>query len=994
MIVYKDLFRPNNPCVYTMPSGEPFLNNLAKGLKSSLGSDLSKALILLPTRRAVRALADEFVKLSDGRATLLPLMRPLADMDENEPPFTTGTIDFEIPPAIDPVRHRFELAKMVATKMAHESPKSETGPDAASALAMTEPLARLLADMAMEELDVNAFSKLDDKLSTLAAHFQNASKFAKIVTTHWPQYLADNGLIEPMARRVKLLKKAAELWQQTPPDHPVIIAGSTGTLKATANLIKTVAALPQGLIVLPGLDRNIDKIDVWDEIDDQHPQASLKNLLATLEIDRADVPVWPGVKTEGPSAMRARILSHALIPASSTYDWPARIERIAKSTGEHNAIKDGLAGLSLIEARTADEEAAVIALIMRETLEHKGKTCALVTPDPALARRVRAKLSRWNIEVDSSAGEPLEETGHGAFLALSLEVAKDPFDPIALSALVKHGLFNMGENARDIWDRLEIAAMRGVRPKSIKEIETRLDGKCADGLALLTQIHLALSPLHEMLNTQTDARLLATTHTEFLETLAGGAENLWRGESGEKSAGLMEELIAYGDLLEPISGDTYARILSHLMRGRVARPRFGTEERLMILGPLEARMLEADTVVLGGLNEGVWPAPPAQHPVLSPGMRKAIGLSAPERRFGLAAHDFEALAAKPHVIMTRAARGDDGPTVQSRWLWRLTTLVRGALLDTADEILKPEQPWLEWARALDASHTTPMPAERPAPCPPLDKRWPKKRGLSVTQIKTLVRDPYAIYAGNILGLRALDPLDQPMGGREFGLAVHTAMESIDRLNSHGLAKLLGTELAKAGYEPHSFARMDVRINALAEWVIDWAQNRKEDGWIMAEIETKARLEFPTESEPFVLTGIVDRIEHRGDEAAIIDYKTGALPGIAEVQVGFDPQMPLLGVMMGYGLLGTADHPTEYLYIKPNAANEYARVRSLCKTKDADEYASEAFEALQNLIAHFDRPDSRYYAQPRAKYENEYGEFDQLSRRAEWARLSDSKADAS
>ncbi len=1014
MSSYKDLFSPAHPSIYTMPSGEPFLHNLAKGLKASLGTDLSKALILLPTRRAARALADEFVKLSGGRATLLPLMRPLADMDENEPPFTTGTIEFEIPPAIDLVRHRFELAKMVAAKMKYEGPETGNDPDAASAIAMAEPLARLLADLAMEELDVNAFSKLDEQLDTLAEHFQSASEFAKIVTEHWPKYLADNGLTEPMARRVTLLKKAAEIWQTTPPNHPVIIAGSTGTLKATAGLIKTVAALPQGLIVLPGLDTHTDevdaKFDIWDKIDAQHPQASLKNLLETLAIERADVPVWPNVKTEGRAAMRARILSHALIPASSTYDWPARIARItkstgakntgAKNTGQSNAVQDGLSGLSLIEARTSEEEATVIALIMRATLEKKDKTCALVTPDPALARRVRSKLSRWNVEVDSSAGEPLEETGHGAFLSLSFEAAQDPFDPITLSALVKHSLFKMRDNHRKDWDKLEVAALRGTRPRTLGEVTERLNKTAKrknlekgeylrDEFEFLKTLHNALAPLHKILGAKTDAVLLAKTHTELLEKLAGGAANLWCGESGEKSATLMEELFEHGDLLAPMSGETYARLLSHLMRGRVARPRFGTEDRLQILGPLEARMLEADTVILGGLNEGVWPAHPTPHPVLSPGMRKTISLSAPERRFGLAAHDFEALAAKPNVILTRSMRGDDGPAVQSRWLWRLTTLVRGALGDAADDVLKSDQPWLEWARALDASEKAPKPAKRPAPCPPLDKRWPKKRGLSVTQISKWVRDPYSIYAGNILDLYALDPLDQSMGGREFGLAVHAALENIDGASTKRMEKLLKQELSKAGYEAHSFARMDVRINALAEWSVNWAKGRKDGGWSKVDIEKKGRLDFPAKNEndgePFILTGIADRIERNGTDTAIIDYKTGAYPKHKEVQAGFDPQMPLLGIMLGYGELGKKTEATDYLYVKPGD-KEYSLVTSPpAKFQiDADEYASDAFEALQNLIAHFDSVDSKYYSQPRAQFENPYGDYDHLARRSEWA----------
>ncbi len=987
MNTYKGLFNLNDPCVYTMPSGEPFLHNLAKGLHFALGDDLSKALVLLPTRRAVRALADEFVKLSSGRATLLPLMRPLADMDEDEPPFTTGTIDIDIPPAIDPVRHQFELAKLVAAKMQYEGSK----PDAASAFAMAEPLARLLIDLATEEIDVTAFAKLDEKFYTLSAHFQDAAKFAKIVTTYWPQFLKDNGLTEPMARRVTLLKKAAKIWQVNPPNHPVIIAGSTGTLKATANLIKTVANLPKGLIVLPGLDINIDEVDVWNKIDDQHPQASLKNLLETLKISRSEVPTWPGGKTESKAALRTRILSHALIPAHSTFDWPARIARIANSTGDGHAIQKGLSGLSLIQASTSEEEASVIALVMRETLEHIDKTCALVTPDPSLARRVRAKLSRWNVEVDSSAGEPLEETRHGAFISLSLEAANNPFDPIALSALVKHALFRFRNNHRKDWDRLEVAAFRGIRPKSLDDVALRLDNKFPDALRLLQDIQQALTPLHNQLKANTNATALAKSHAALLELLAGGAKNLWCGESGEKSAQLMEEILEHGECLAPMNGDTYMRLVSHLMRGRVARPRFGTEDRLQILGPLEARMIEADTIILGGLNEGVWPAHPTPHPVLSPGMRKTIGLSAPERRFGLAAHDFEALASKPNVIMTRAERGDDGPTVQSRWLWRLTTLARGALDTPIDEILKPTTPWLAWARAIDANHDIPKPAKRPAPCPPLEKRWPKKRGLSVTQISKWIRDPYSIYAQKILGLYVLDPLDQAMGGREYGLAVHAALEHIDNASSERMTTLLKQELNKAGYEPHNFARMNVRIDALAQWSVDWASKRKTDGWTKISVEKKGRLELPTNKEPFILTGIADRIERKGTDTAIIDYKTGAYPKYKEVQAGFDPQMPLLGVMVGYGALGNKAEATDYLYIKPDD-KEYSLVTSPPNKfqKDADEYASDALDDLQKLIAHFDTQESKYFSQPRAQFENTYGDYDHLARRAEWATTGDDK----
>ena len=248
-----------------------------------------------------------------------------------------------------------------------------------------------------------------------------------------------------------------------------------------------------------------------------------------------------------------------------------------------------------------------------------------------------------------------------------------------------------------------------------------------------------------------------------------------------------------------------------------------------------------------------------------------------------------------------------------------------------------------------------------------------------------MRDPYAIYANKILGLQPLDPLDQPLGGREYGRAIHRAFEKIDKLDAHAFANLLREELLASGYEAHSFARMNVRIYEMANWAVGWAKDRRQQGWQIVGIEKKGRLDFPNSGVPFVLTGIADRIERRGSEYTIIDYKTGAIPGIDEVKVGFDPQMPLLGIMLGYGVLGERADATDYLYIKPN---DPSKNKSLCKTKDADEYASEALEELQKLIAHFDTPDSRYYSQPRAKFQNQYGDYDHLARRAEWASLEE------
>ncbi|PHR91645.1 MAG: double-strand break repair protein AddB [Robiginitomaculum sp.] len=985
-VAEKTLFDADTPNVYTMPAGAPFLKHLAQGLKASLGKELSNAMILLPTRRAVRELTDAFLDTDMGGAVLLPRLRTLADMDENEPPFAPGPIDINVPPAIDGVRHRFELAQLVVRKLQVVSGE-DVEPDAASALAMTEPLVTLLSDLSMEELGPQALRALDEDMESLPAHFQNAAEFVKIIAEYWPEHLAALGLSEPSARRVALLNAAAKLWDETPPDHPVIVAGSTGTLAATARLIKAVSKMPKGLVVLPGLDVHIDE-QVWNDIDEdiQHPQASLKNLIKTLGVERADVAIWPGLRLSSKAKMRARILSQSLIPANSTSDWPKRIAWLQQGDSAEDTLENGLDGLSLIEAKTEEEEAGLIALILRETLETPEKTAALITPDPALARRVRAKLSRWGVEVDSSAGEPLEETLHGSFLALSAEVALDPFDPVALSGLVRHRLFALENKALSAWEDLEKRGLRGPRPKTLVALEARLDGKCAEGLALFKSVQATLAPLSALCGERAEAGVFARTHTAVLEQIAGGANKIWRTEAGEKAATLMEELMAYGKLLPEVDGPAYGRLLSMMMRGRVVRPRYGTEVRLHILGPLEARMIDADRIVLGGLNEGVWPAPPAPHPVLSRGMRLKIGLTAPERRFGLAAHDFAQLAAKQDVILTRSQRTGEGPGVQSRWLWRLTTLVKGAQKEHA---LKTGQHYLDWVRALDVAPEHPSSAPRPQPRPKLEARWPNRRRLSVTQISTWVRDPYAIYAKHVLGLRSLDPPDQPLGAREYGIAVHKALETIDNISAPKLAETLKMELRRAGYEEPAFARLNVRLEEMAEWLVGWARHRRADGWRPFAVETKGEFEIFGAGAPFVLSGIPDRIEKCGDEISILDFKTGTLPTEAMVRAGFDPQLPLLSVMLSEGCFGASGQATELRYIKPNARGMKARDKQI-KSRDygAQDYAQEALEALRNLIAYFDREDTAYYSQPRAQYVNRFGDYDHLARRAEWATLQD------
>ncbi len=964
------LFGKNAPKIRNMPAGADFLSLMAKSLYEELGDELPKTLILLPTRRAARALSEEFLRLNNGKAMLMPKMRPLADINPDEPPFSLALADMEIPPAIEPIKAQFELARLVIEKMKREGEEIS----ATTAISMAKPLANLMAEMAMEEIEPDAFNKIEDMLGLLAEHFNDAYEFTRIISEFWPKFLRENKLMDNMGRRVKLLNEAARLWQQNSPEHPVIVAGSTGTLNATARLIKTISQMPKGLVVLPGLDIYMDD-KIWAEIDEQHPQYSLKNLLQTIGIKREYIKTWPDTKQADNQSLRRHILSQALIPANSTTDWPARIKALKQSHKGKNVFRLGLENLGLIQAEGPDEEALCIALIMRKALYNQ-KTAMLVTPDPSLARRVRVQLSRWDINIDNSAGEPLEETVYGAFTALCLETVNKPDDLVVLAALVKNRLFSLGK-VKTKWTEYELAIRKS--KKTSDEYEK-----------IIEKIKTGLEPLIKLSKQKHEAKQFALAHAEVLQNLAG--DKIWQ-DNGEKISKLLSDLMHYSDPLGKIDIDDYASMISNLMRGQVVRPHYGTETGLHIYGPLEARMMAADITILGSLNEGVWPAPPAIEPVLSRGMRKKIGLEMPEKRFGLAAHDFENLAARNKVYLTRAKRSDDGPAVMSRWLWRLTTLVRGAFIDDTDniDVLKPDIDWLKLARSLNLPPDKPKIAKRPAPIVDKEMIWPEHSGgrkLSVTRITKLIRDPYSLYAERVLGLKPLEDLGQELGVAEFGTAIHKALENFvtqNKTTKEELQSLMWKELKNIGYPDYLALRQKMRVEQMSEFVFDWLENKRSEGWQTKLIEQKQT--YHLSEINFTLTGKADLILKKNGMFSVIDYKTGGAPTGKIVAAGFDPQLPLLAFLVMKNDKKTK--PQGLYYLKLGKQEEIH--------VDADMSADNLVEMSEtnfiNLIKSFDK-GAPFYSQPRIQYQNDYGDYDHLARRDEWAKMADEKGDKS
>ncbi|MAI09992.1 MAG: double-strand break repair protein AddB [Rhodospirillaceae bacterium TMED167] len=974
--------------VYTIPSGAPFADVLTKGLLDQVAGNplaLTSYTLLLPTRRAVRSIREAFLRMSKGEPILLPNLVPLGDLDEEEillSGWPDGGLSAaeDLPPAIPGLRRQLLLTQLV-----HAKEKTAVTIDQSARLAFE--LSRLLDQVQTEQLSFDGLAGLVP--ADLAEHWKLTLDFLEILIQKWPNILAEEGYIDPADRRNRLLEAQTRNWQTSPPQGPVIAAGSTGSIPATAKLLNLVAALPDGSVVLPGLDQTLSGAEIG-VLEETHPQYGMYHLLERMELSPTDVQVWPSLPEEL-DRHRAAVINTALRPAVSLSAWR---DQKSLPTSVYDQI-------DYLECPSPEEETGVIALMMREVLETPGKTAALITPDRDLARRVTAQLHRWDIEIDDSAGTPLALSPPVTFLRLCATLVSGGFRPVNLLAFGKHPLAACGYDPaefRRLMRFLEVSVLRGPLPAPGLEglrhqVETQ--GGSDALLSVLDALEKKTARLRDIF-AQGNGSLRSTVeaHIRAAEDLAAtdyqaGPARLWAGDAGEAAAAFMAEVLDSADVLQVLQIRAYPALLDSLLAGRAVRPRYGKHPRLNIWGLLEARLQNADVMILAGLNEGTWPPEVQGDPWMSRPMRQRFGLPSLERRIGLTAHDFVQAFCAPHVVLTRSRRVAGTPTVPARWLLRLAQFFKAQGQYAA---LLPSKPWEHWQTLLDKPDGI-RPVDPPAPRPPVTAR---PRRLSVTQVETWMRDPYTIYARHILDLKPLPPLEQKPDATDYGTLIHRILDAFaDRYPAELAAELpddAEAELIELGRQ-----RFQDVLSHPAAWAFWWPRFLRIANWFVArersdrsEIkriwsEVSGTLELDGTEGAFLLTAKADRIDLLTDGTLrIIDYKTGAAPSATEVKAGFAPQLPLEALIAGEG--GFNDLPAAGV-----AALDYWRLRGSVPPgevirvgKEAAQLAEEAKDGLLALVRLFDRNDTPYEARPRPDKAPRFSDYEHLARVREWA----------
>ncbi len=725
------LFCAPAPRIFTLSPARPFLRALAGqlALESDLRSDpaaLADALIYVPNRRSARQLALELFDAAGAPgALLMPQIRALGDLDDTAAIHGAEAALADLPPPLDePAR----LSALIGMVQAFHRQRGAQLPLRA-ALASARDLASLLDQSALSGgARWDRLSALVDD-SELSEHWQHSVAFLDIVATSWPHWLAEQGAMEAPAYREAAARALAEEWAANPPAGPVVIAGSTGTTPAGRILMSAALGLAKGLVILPGLERDVPAND-WAAMAaaPSHAQHAFTQALPALGLSPGDVKAWPGAHPQDASQARERLVSEALSPAELTGDWRARLAQVAGEEGEAAFTRRALAGLAVIEAGDEAEEARLAALVLRETLETPGLTAALVTPDAGLARRVSALLRRWELDVAPSSGTPLLHTPAGSAIALAFDWWTDPGDPVAIAALLRHGAFmpprdpgaferHVLRTARWWTDPGELSRQLGARLCDPDRYD-KVPGDAQAAACAVADWLAQACPPDQGATLGGDAAVEAIT---ALLDRFGAGETVWAGDAGRLAGDTLAAMAEMTARAGQQTRQAWADLYRALAAQAAVAPQGDGHPRLQIWGPLEARLQSADRLVLAGLNEGVWPQHPPVDAYLPRHFRSRIGLPDPEERMGLAAHDFAQLACQPNVTCLYSARRDDAPAVASRWIWRLKTLVRGALGEAAQAALSPpaSRALHDWQAELRRPERTFDARVEPRPCPPL-----------------------------------------------------------------------------------------------------------------------------------------------------------------------------------------------------------------------------------------------------------------------------------
>ena len=922
--------------VYNIPFGADFCDILAEKLLNETKDnalELSKYVVILPTARASRNLKKCFSQKSTN--LILPQIISLNMLDEDNISLLGGQ---DIPQTLSDTKRGFILSQFVQKIKAFDLNKAQ-------AMKLAFELGNLFDKIETQQLDIKDLDQIVPE--EFAEHWQITLSFLHQVSSMWQDYLKEQNLVSKASQRNMILKSQSEIWEDQASKDNIIVAGFSSTIPAMLELMKTIYNLENGRIIIQGLDKELS----FDELTEINYLYGVYEIINHIEIDKSSIEDWIELKSS-----RQELTSLMMMPSDKTTSWRT----------QNNSSEKTVKNLEYIECENEQNEAEVISIMLRKELEEKDKTISLVTPDRMLARCVASNLERWGIVANDSSGHPLQYTPIGNWLKLVLNMLVEEFAPVDFLACMKHPFASCGGNKTEFKSslrKLEKEFRNKKAPLPLDDIKEKsaffLDGEKHSFSDFLKQ------------------------HISLCEELAGtdeksGSEIIWQAEYGEECANFVHDLFE-NSTDEDISLSEYFSVFSLIMQGQQVRQKYGFHPRLSILGLTESRLAKSDVVIMGGLNEDIWPPAADVDGWMSRPMKKDFGMIAPDINIGLSGFDFANAFNFDKVYITRSKKSNNSISIKSRWVNRLDGVLKSNNLELPKNDL-----WSELAKEID--YHSLIETLKPDPCPHLDSR-PKK--ISVSGIDVLRKDPYSFYAKKILGLYKMDDLEEDISNATKGNIIHKCLEEFIKAYPKTLPANAKEELINIGRKVFSeglsndnyFAFWWPRFENIADWFIEKETTRRE---IFGYENILTEEEGAIEIDGVKITSKADRIDIISSGVEIIDYKTGNPPSSKDMESLKYTQLPIEALIANQGGFNIA-----------KAKNNVARISIWAlkgkkdednKTPDLDiddEMLDKTEQLLTNLIQHFNDPRTTYPAEPSFSKHLRYNDYEHLSRLKLW-----------
>ena len=897
-----------NNSLVSLSLDQPLVSYLQSALQETQeqhGQDTYlKTLVVLPTRRAVKELKKSLLVSANTQAVLLPTILAVNDL--------SAPLTLDAPTVLSELKRKGLILTLLQQSNQEASPH------------VVQLLMTLLDEINTHEADPQKLLTLVPEI--YAEHWQLTSQFLQDFLGKWHGILEQENYIEQSTHTVHTLKEIARQWRNTPPQTPVILAGLDGFIPAVKSLMTHVQNLPQGSVVLNGHSPDLE----GQVLSKTHP-----NYLLDAFVDTAKESHQDGTK-------RAQAIAHLMSD---------------KPFEERDLTNCSLKGITLLECETLSQEAQHIALLARQALENPHKTTAIITPDQELAEKIQQALSRWHIRVDLAGGVPLSKGPLGCFILDTLNLRAPFQDAAAFLSVLKSPFASLGyDTSYDLKKqvrRFELLALR-VAPSKIPTLEGDLQD-------LMTRFNEATAEFITLKSNSTQPfKTWLQSHISVLESLN---PTLWESEQGALAAQCFKDLLLTAEHYPALSLGDYTSLLSQTLGEESVREAVN-HPRLKLLSPIQGAYSQYDTVILCGLNEGVWPTKSPTNPWLNRDMSLLLGLPDSQLLIGRAASLLAQNMTCPQVYLSFSKRRGTEPVTPSRWVLRLQALAQKINKET---IKTAQEPLGDWQHLLDKPDR-PLALQAPHPCPPQKVRPTR---FSISDVERFFRDPYQIHAKHILKLDPLRTLNEPFAQADFGTWVHKVLEQ-SVLQNAPIETLLQTYLPQG--LPRETASLWLKSFALFHpWIASFLETQKTQS-LETFVEKKLTHSFEIQGTPYELVGKADRIDRlMNGTYEIIDYKTGAPPSKASVLQGDAPQLPLLAYLFEKNTPHA--HVSKLTYVSLTGQ----KTQSIICENLAEDTAQRLFDTLE----HYHNPSHAYGVNPYEALQDRFNPYAHLERTVEW-----------